>query len=201
MKNKALSAIATALVLSLICGCVHPNIRTAESFVSAKKDGRFDDARVFLVDDPRVWYDSPEGDGSPWTLGGGRYSTWDREFHGKSTPGSWHVEDDSIWRVVEEWNDYYKLIERSDTPRYRRTYFFDEEEIRGTMISAAYPDRESIPSESRFDEVKAWAETNHADEWEYLRPGGSLDPTGDRAERTRKLFNQWRVEVGLPPVE
>ena len=97
-------------------------------------------------------------------------------------------------------NDYFRLIEREDMPRYRLTYFLDDENrIEGYMISSADPG--GPPSVSRFDEVEAWALANHAEEWAYLRPGGNLDPTGDRAERTRVLINLWRVENGLPPVE
>ena len=69
------------------------------------------------------------------------------------------------------------------------------------MISAAYPERERTPSVSRFEEIRAWAEQEHPEEWAYLRPGGLLDPTGDRAERTRALLNVWRAEVGLEPIE
>lgn len=106
-----------------------------------------------------------------------------------------------MWRVVEEFNEYYALIERQDTPRYRITYFFDDAgKIVGYMISAADPDHFGPPSVTRFEEIEAWAKANHPDEWEYLRPGGSLDPAGDRADRTRRLFNEWRVSVGLVPV-
>ena len=94
------------------------------------------------------------------------------------------------------------LIERQDTPRYRITYFFDDHgKITGYMISAADPDHKAPPSVTRFDEFEAWVEANHPDEWDYLRPGGSLDPTGDRASRTRTLINQWRLSVGLPMIE
>ena len=54
---------------------------------------------------------------------------------------------------------------------------------------------------SLAERLATWALEHHAEEWEYLRPGGSLDPTGDRAERTRVLVNEWRLEVGLQPVE
>ncbi len=195
-----LANIVLLFVATTLSGCVHRQVQIAERFDTAKREGRLEEAQGLLVEDPRVWYEAREGEGSVWKLGGGRYKVWDEEFRGRGDAGRWHVEGSAVWRVVEEWNDYYALIEREDTPRYRRTYFFDGEKIAGTMISAAYPEREPVASVSRFDEIRAWAEEHHPEEWAYLRPGGSLDPTGDRAARTRALINRWRVEVGLEPI-
>ncbi|MCH7602994.1 MAG: hypothetical protein IIB54_09530, partial [Planctomycetes bacterium] len=143
-----------------------------------------------------------EGEGSAWKLGGGRYKQWDTHFRGKSELGPWHVESGTLWAVAEEMNDYFRLIERQDMPRYRITYFFDDQDrISGYMISAADPDAPSSPMVSRYEEFETWAFANDPEEWEYLRPGGSLDPTGDRAERTRVLANRWRASVNLPPIE
>ena len=69
------------------------------------------------------------------------------------------------------------------------------------MISAADPDASGSTMVSRYDEFEAWALANDPEEWESLRPGGRLDPTGDRAPRTRALANRWRASVGLPPIE
>jgi hypothetical protein len=183
-------------------GCTNPNVRTVESFRAARSAGDLDEARTYLGDDPRVWYGAREGAGSSWTLGAGRWKTWDTHFNGESVYGPWHVEDGRVWAVVEEMNDYFRLIERRDTPRYRITYFMEEDgRIGGYMISAADPDAPDTPMDSRFDEFEAWAMAEAPDEWEYLRPGGSLDPTGDRARRTRALANRWRASVGLPPIE
>ena len=179
-------------------GCVNSHVTKVEEFRAARKAGDLDLARSFLTEDPRVWYEEKEGEGSPWTLGGGRWKQWDTHFNGKSELGPWHIEGDTIWAVAEEMNDYFRLIERQDMPRYRITYYFDERDrLAGYMISAADPDAESSPMISRYDEFEAWALANDPDEWEYLRPGGSLDPTGDRAERTRVLANKWRATVGL----
>jgi len=188
-----------ALALS---ACTHHHISTVEAFRASRKAGDLEMARSFLGDDPRVWYDAKEGDGSPWKISEGRYKQWDTHFRGKSELGPWHVEDGTLWAVAEEMNDYFRLIERQDMPRYRITYFFDEQaRISGYMISAADPDAPSSPMVSRCEEFEAWAKANAPEEWEYLRPGGSLDPTGDRAERTRVLANRWRASVNLPPIE
>jgi len=164
-----------------------------------------------LAPDPRVWYDTRD-EGMPWKLGGGRWRAWDEHFESESKPGPWIQNRSSdgevvLYRIVEEWNEYFDLIERTDKPEYRLSYFFeppnaaaDTVKIKGYMISSAHPDEPEKPRSDRFDEIEAWAVENHAAEWEYLRPGGRLDPTGDRAERTRALINQWRVEVGLEPV-
>ena len=202
--SSRLRASVTFLIalLSMLAGCADQRISTVESFHAARKAGDLDLARSYLSADPRVWYDSKEGEGSVWKLGGGRYKQWDTHFRGKSELGPWHVESGTLWAVAEEMNDYFRLIERQDMPRYRITYFFDDQDrISGYMISAADPDAPSSPMVSRYEEFETWAFANDPEEWEYLRPGGSLDPTGDRAERTRVLANRWRASVNLPPIE
>jgi len=177
-------------------------VKTVQDFRAAREAGDLERARSYLGDDPRVWYDAYAGEGMPWKLGAGRWKTWDMHFNGESKFGPWHVEDDRVWAVVEEMNDYFRLIERRDMPRYRITYFNEENgKIAGYMISAADPDSPGTPMISRYDEFEAWALANARQEWEYLRPGGRLDPTGDRAPRTRALANRWRASVGLPPIE
>ena len=180
----------------------HPHVATIEAFRAARRAGDLETARQHLGDDPRVWYDAREGAGSPWKLGEGRWKTWDDHFNGSSDMGPWHVEGSRVWAVVEEMNDYFRLIERRDMPRYRITYFIEDDgRLGGYMISPADPDAPNSPMVSRFDEFEAWARVNEPTEWAYLRPGGRLDPTEDRARRTRALANRWRSSVGLPPIE
>jgi len=172
---------------------------TVEAFRAARDAGDYARARSFLSADPRVWYDSREGPGDPVKLGAGRWSAWDREFNGHGDPGPWTVEGNTVWAVVEEVNDYFRLLEREDRSRYRITYFLDAAgKIEGYLISAADPAKPSPAPEDRSAEFEAWARANHPEEWDYLRPGGELDPTGDRAARTRLLLDAWRREVGLP---
>jgi len=196
--------IASILSATLLCACqgAHSQIKAVQDFRAARKAGDLETARSYLTDDPRVWYEVHAGEGMPWKLSAGRWKTWDTHFNGKSTLGPWHVEDDRVWAVAEEMNDYFRLIERRDMPRYRITYFNEADgKISGYMISAADPDRERTPMVSHYDEFEAWSLANNPQEWEYLRPGGSLDPTGDRAPRTRALANRWRASAGLPPIE
>jgi len=209
--------VPVLLVVSMI-GCAandrsranNPDpIALVESFRAASDRGDLDAARAYLADDPRVWYEKREGEGLAWTLGAGRWKAWDEHFESVSTPGPWHAEGDTVWRINEEWNEYYDLIERTDRPRYRLTYFLEEDaggrrRIKGYMISAADPDApppDPGVRRDRADEIEAWAEANEPDEWAYLRPGGKIDPTGDRAARTRALINRWRGSVGLDPIE
>ena len=187
-------------------------VELIESFRGARDAGELERARAMLASDPRVWYDTRD-EGLPWRLGGGRWRTWDEHFKSESKPGPWIQNRSSdgevvLYRVVEEWNEYFDLIERTDKSEYRLTYFFepanakaDTVKIKGYMISSAHPGSPEKPRSDRFDEIEAWAVENRADEWAYLRPGGRLDPTGDRAERTRALINIWRLEVGLQPIE
>jgi predicted enzyme related to lactoylglutathione lyase len=174
-------------------------IERVNAFRAARDAGDHELARGFLSDSPRVWYDSREGEGYPLKLGAGRWKSWDEHFNGSSELGPWTVEANSVWALARETNDYFRLLERADVSRYRITYFFDGEgKIEGYMISAAHPGQPSSPRRDRFEEFEDWVGVNHPQEWEYLRPGGELNPTGDRAPRTRLLLEAWRKEAGLP---
>ena len=197
------TALLTVLPMLLItAGCQQPLAASVDAFRAARKAGDLDTARSYLTMDPHVWYEQRDGPGMPWTLGAGRWKPWDDHFNGHSDLGPWQVDGQTVWAVATETNDYFQLTERTDVARYRITYFFTESGlIEGYMISGADPDNPGPPQASRVDEFIAWAKANHPQEWAYLRPGGKLDPTGDRAPRTRVLLVQWREAVGLPPIE
>ena len=141
--------------------------------------------------DPREWWDRREGAGESWTLGSGRWKDWDAHFRGRSTPGPWRVDGNAVTSLVDEINDYYLLTERGPQP-YRLTYFFDESgRVSGELI-ASEPSN-SIGVEKEF---LAWAKEHEPEEYAYLRPNGRIDPTGDRAPRTRSLLLRWRKATG-----
>ena len=172
-------------------------IAAVESLRAAIDQGDIDAAKKFLTDDRRLWYEERTGEGEPWKIDGGTWKGWDEHFHGRSERVSeWVVADGAVSAEMQENNDYYRLTESSGG-RWRATYFFDDKNrIAGFMVSAvpgAASDR------GRRDEFEAWAKAKHAEEIEYLMPGGSIDPTGDRPVRMRNLLNAWRDEVGLAP--
>jgi hypothetical protein len=183
----------------LLAGCTSPRIRTAQSFYAARHAGDLQAARTHLADDPRLWYETRTGEGGAWNLEGGRWKNWDDHFNGTSDVGAWHAEGDRVWAVVDEMNDYFKLCEAGPSA-WMLTYFFDEDgRIKGMMVSGAPP--RHAGDRGRRAEFNAWLEATHPDDYAYLRPGGSIDPTGDRPSRTRELLHEWRREVGLPPIE
>ena len=173
-------------------------IASVEQFRAAIDEKNIDAARKFLSDDPRVWYEERAGDGEPWEIDGGKWKGWDEHFHGRSERVSeWVVADDAVSAEMQETNDYYRLTESSGG-RWRATYFFDDKDrIAGFMVSGV-PGGAS--DRGRRDEFEAWAKANHPQEIEYLMPGGSIDPTGDRPVRMRTLLNAWRADVGLAPI-
>jgi len=160
------------------------------AFRAARARGDTTAAEAFLGENPRIWYGEREGDGAPWKLDAGRWKAWDTHFNGVAElVGSWHEEPDRIWGEFFETNDYYELLERGGG-YWRGTYFFDDENrIVGFMVSAA--EGREKPA-GRRKEFEAWAFAEHPAEAEYLMPGGSLDPTGDRAPRMRALIMKWR---------
>ncbi len=184
------------LALAAACRTSSPDedlVHRAGAFWEAREAGDLDRARSMQSGEPRTWWDRCEGPGEPWKLGGGKWKPWDDHFRGRSTPGPWRVEGSSVTSLVDEINDYYRLTERGPQP-YRLTYFFDADgRISGELIA-------SVPSNSsgKEKEFQAWAIANEPDEYAYLRPSGRIDPTGDRAPRTRALLLRWREAVGLP---
>jgi tetratricopeptide (TPR) repeat protein len=177
-------------------------VETVESFRAAVEAGDYETARLHLSDDPRTWYGSHEGPGSPWTLGAGRWKPWDEEFNGESDLGPWNVGDGRVFAVAVENNDYYRAIERDPSP-WLLTYFIDDQgRIEGRMVSSApdglQPTTERSPD--RGEEFDRWLRERYPEEHAYLRPDGRIDPTGDRAARTRARLVEWRREIGLPPL-
>ena len=195
------SALSVLALASILASCTSsPAVEIVEAFRAAREAGRLEEARSYLGPDPRIWYDRREGEGAPWRLGGGRFAAWDEHFQGvteRATP--WVVEADRVWADMAETNDYYRLLERPEPGIWRATYFLDGQgRIAGFMVSGV-PGRE--PSPSRRKEFEAWAREQDPVESEYLMPGGSLDPTGDRAPRMRALILRWREAVGLGPLD
>ena len=197
------SRLLLALLALLATACRttrDPGVAIVESFREARDAGDLDAARSYMSADPRRWWDEKEGEGSPWTLGtGGPWSAWDDHFNGVTERVTdWQVEDDAVHADFFETNDYFRLTERGGG-YWRGTYFLGADgKIVGFMISGVRG-RES--TEGRGDEFREWAFANHPDEAEYLMPEGSLDPTGDRPPRMRRLLEAWRGAIGLPAID
>jgi len=185
--------LAIPMVLLFACRTQDDLVHRASAFWEAREAGDFDRARSMQSDDPRTWWERREGPGEPWTLGAGRWKPWDAHFRGTSTPGPWRVDGNSVTSLVDEINDYYRLTERGSQP-YHLTYYFDADgRISGELVA-------SVPSNSsgKEKEFQAWAKANEPDEYAYLRPEGRIDPSDDRAPRTRALLERWRKAAGRP---
>jgi len=171
---------------------------TVMIYRNARERGDRESARALLADDPRVWFESRDGPGHPLDLEGkGPWGAWDEHFRSEGEDLSVDVTAESVSIVRSEMNDYLRLIERNGA-WYRITYFLNNRgKIEGYLVSEWADAPETV---DRFDEFEAWAVANHPEEWEYVRPDGRIDPTGDRPERTRKLANEWRAAVGLEPL-
>jgi hypothetical protein len=192
-------ALASATISGFVVACAahdRPNpIDVAQRFTEARASGDLDAARAMLAADPRLWWEEKAGPGDAWSLEGGRWSGWDEHFRGQATYESWtfDAERSSASAVCFETNDYFRLLELPGS-RFRVTYFFDEDRrITGRLIAAIEGGSASRGLESEFE---AWARENHPEEWAYLRPGGQIDPTGDRPMRTRALLETWRASTG-----
>ena len=98
MRRPATLLLVIATVLG---GCASSPVTVVEDFRACRDAGDLDAARAYLTDDPRVWYGERTGEGSPWKLGAGRWKTWDDHFNSSGEVGDWHVEDGSVWAIVD----------------------------------------------------------------------------------------------------
>ena len=196
--------VAPLVLLAASCASAAPGeeeaVAVVETFRVARAAGRIEEARALLADDPRVWYDRREGEGAPWKLTGGRWSDWDEHFRGRTIRvGEWSVRGRTVSADMFEINDWFRLLEGGGG-WWRASYFLDEAgRIEGFLVGPA--EGRAQPRRARRDEFEAWAFAARPEEAEHLMPGGSLDPTGDRAPRMRALLEEWRAAVGLDPLD
>ena len=182
-------------LLACAIGCTSKTpIERVEEF-SRLRESDLDKAQEFLSDDPRVWYGERQGDGRPWNLHGqGMWSDWDTHFQSAGEILKWETGPNQVASIHSEMNDYFRLLDRNGS-WYRKTWFFDNAgRIEGYMISDW---EDAPPTHDSGDDFRAWASEAYPDEWAYLRPEGQLDPSGDRAARTRVLLVAWRQVAGL----
>jgi hypothetical protein len=155
-------------------------------------------ARAFMSSDPRVWYEVRNGPGEPWdiTPGSGRWDAWDEHFRSQSEEIGARGNTREVTLLVREINDYCRLTERGPFET-ELVYFLDTAgKIDGLLVRAV-----GERSQGRTAEFLTWAQREAPQEIEYLRPGGDIDPTGDRAPRFRALLERWRAATGLPKID
>jgi hypothetical protein len=197
----ALAAIvvaAPALASDETAGRDHPLVKIVKAYRAAKKSENPDSASVYLSEDSRIWFGKKEGPGKKRKLGHGPWHEWDRFFNAKGKPvGSYEVNGREVSVVMEETNDYFRLLDRSGG-RYRATYYFDEDDkIAGVLIAGTGEERDM----GRYDEFVAWATENRPGLLEQLMPDGELDPALEKAKLWKQVLTEWRSEAGLPPID
>ncbi|MFN0150096.1 MAG: hypothetical protein ACKVU1_05190 [bacterium] len=172
-------------------------VERVREFLALRAEGRVDSARTFLASDARIWYESRAGAGSPWTLSGGAWHTWDTFFRGTRDYRGWRQTGREVSVVAVEQNDFYRLIDRPPSP-VSLTWSFDEDaKLTGFLVKSMR--KQSAPD--RLDEFAAWARSNIPDELAYLMPDGEIAPDGDRPGRWKTALIAWRAAAGLPPRE
>lgn len=175
----------------------HPITRRVVRFREARRTDP-EAARALVSPGARIWFQTREGPGSPLdATGSGPWAPWDRHFRSRSTMERADVSGRDVRIVVQEINDWYRLVERPPS-RYHITYTFDESDrIHAVLIHA-------IPGEprraDRLAEFETWARENHPGLLAELMPEGNIDPR--RAAQFKRALLAWRAESGLPnPLE
>lgn len=174
-----------------------------DAYRTAKQAHDAEGIAACLSADARIWFEKKHGAGKPIHrgTGGGPWSEWDRFFRARSRRvGDDESGDGWVRTLVEETNDYYRLLDRPPK-RYHATYYFDAaDRIEGILI-ASVPASEREKAEGRFDEFEVWVRAMHPGALEDLMPGGDIDPKLENAKRWRKLLVEWRREQGLGPID
>jgi hypothetical protein len=173
-------------------------IQRVQEFNAARMRKDYDTARNYLSPDARVWYERREGAGEPWTVKGGTWAHWDGYFNGKTEYSDWKADGLIVTATANETNDYYRLLDWHPWPMKFTWWFNESGKLSGFLVQAV---KGKGSTGSRLEEFKKWAASNNPEELRYLMPNGNIDPTGDRAERWRKILIEWRKAVRLPPVE
>jgi hypothetical protein len=195
--NRRISAAAAALLLAGVARGLD-RIETVQKFRDARQRGDLAAARALMAPDARIWFDMEErkGPGAPWTLEPDDWDRWDTYFHSQTTYGDWKDLGDRVTATGHEINDFYRLTDWKPRPLAFTWWLDAEGKISGFMFHAIKDAKE----ESRFDDLKAWAQKTHPDELAYLMPKGRIDPSGDRPQRWKKLAIEWRKAAGLPVI-
>ncbi len=178
----------------LASGCTHPLKQTWQEYRQAKKDGDYQKAALYLVDDARIWFNKKEGPGHPLRAKGGPYKDWDKEFRSNSRKENFRIKGRTLSYISYENNDYYRLIERIPSPA-RVTYYFDEDgKITGMLYAGLTPRTQRPPD--RFCEFEKWATKRYPG----LLDSDEMD-IPNNPKRWREVLTEWRADVGLLPIE
>jgi len=152
---RATCVCGVTVLLALACtGCANRLLTKLEAFRAAKRRGDYAEAAKYLADDARIWHVKKEGPGKPYTVKGGPWKDWDREFNGSSTREHVRVSNHTVSYLSTETNDFYRLIEHPPA-RARITYYFDDE---GRISGMFYEpiNRDDSPASDRQDEFEQW---------------------------------------------
>lgn len=150
----------------------------------------YDEARAMMSE---RWFTRRNGEGWPWRVstGTGPWSAWDEHFRSEGEVAEWRVGEGAAIAVVQETNDYFKLLERGTMTNEITHFFDDRDRLDGLLINVA---GERPPG--RTDEFLACARQHEPEEFRALMPGGEIDPSGDH----RALLDRWRSTAGLEQI-
>ncbi|MCI0329946.1 MAG: DUF5050 domain-containing protein [candidate division Zixibacteria bacterium] len=173
----------------------YKQLMVVREFAQARAGGDNIRALSYLADTCRIWFEKKEGPGRPWKMDG-PWAHWDEFFHSKQTYRDWKSEGNAVSAIIDETNDYYRLLDWEPAPVLLTWWLDGNDKIAGYLVKGL----EEGPAKNRMEEFKEWAQKNHPEELAYLLPEGKINPDGDRPERWRKILVEWRKAAGLKPV-
>ncbi|MBK9013693.1 MAG: hypothetical protein IPM82_06175 [Saprospiraceae bacterium] len=203
MKN-ANSVITLSCFILLKIGCGQPSaneekyqgvnhLAVIKQFLEARKLKDKDTYMRMVAPGMKVWYEEKKGKGKDWNPESA-WTKWDEFFNAEKRYSVFTQDSNAVTVIVYEINDFYKLIDREESP-VRLTWWLNSEgKIEGYLVK-------SLSSSTAFGSLnafEAWAKENHPAELAYLMPDGNINPEGDRPARWKKILLDWREKNGLP---
>jgi hypothetical protein len=174
----------------------HPLVEKTGEYLAARERGG-KTAEAYLAPEARFWFGSLEGPGRP-IREPGPWAGWDEFFGSELRYEAFRVSKGTVTATAWENNDFYRLIERSET-RYRATFWFDEQQRIEKLQLVPAP--KTPRAGDRLAEFLSWADREHPGAREELMPEGRIDPDPVNARRWKTLLERWRRDAGLEPIE
>jgi hypothetical protein len=189
--------ILLLLLVPLIYSCnawdKKDRIAIVKRFLEAEERNDSAACRNMVSPEMRVWYEEIKGEGEKWSPTSA-WDVWDAFFHSVITYGKFTEDSNSVTVLIQETNDFYKLIDRSTSQVQLIWWVNNDDKIEGHLVKSV---RDSS-NRGRFKEFIEWAKKNQTEELEYLMRGEKINPEGDRPQRWKKILIEWRTKTGLP---
>jgi hypothetical protein len=182
-----LSSFLIAVMFTACSTGSKANIEIIKAFLNARE--KKDSTRYMALVSPhmRVWYEEKKGEGTKWSPRS-TWAKWDDYFKPVKTYREFKQDSNAVSVIIVETNNFFKLIDRKPAPVRLTWWLNKEQKIEGYLVRSLADSTHT----DRLNEFAEWAKKNNPTELEYLMPGGSINPEGDRPQRWERVLLEWK---------